>query len=158
MFKYNYVPVDKLDDKPVKVPLREGKAHFVIKAFYDKDKEGRPLMTLKEEPKISLLMSVTDCQNSKGTIYDTITENMPWKIKQLADSLAMPGIYNESGKIDFSKLVGYEGQCTLKSKEVPNFAPRIIIDKYLPHPSAGHDVNHGPSADDDFLGDDDIPF
>jgi hypothetical protein len=152
MFKYNYVPANELDDKPIKMQLKAGKAHFVVKAFYDKDREGHPLKTLGGDPKINVLMEVTDSQNSKSTIYDTITSNMPWKVKALADSLAMPGIYNSSGMLDFSKLIGYEGECWLKNEASDKHGTRTVIDKYLPHASGAQQADP-----DDFL-DDEVPF
>jgi hypothetical protein len=158
MFKYNYVPADKLEDKPANMPLRDGKAKFIVKAFYDMDKSGQPLKTLEGTPKINLLLAITDFQNSKGTIYDTITANMPWKIKQLSEAVGMPGIYNESGQIDFGKMVGYEGECLIKTQESDKYGARSIVDKYLPHPASNQDSTHGPSVDDDSFLDDDIPF
>jgi hypothetical protein len=159
MFKYNYVPVDKLDQKTPSILLEPGQGKFTIKAFYDKDKNELPLKTSDGTPKINLLLEVVDFKQAKSTIYDTITSNMPWKIKQLGDALAMGGLYNESGVIDFSKLIGYSGHCMIKTQASDKYGSKSVIEKYISWQTgeAAH-VDNTPSQVDDRFIDDDVPF
>lgn len=159
MFKYNYVPIDKLEEKTPSVMLEPGKGKFTIKAFYDKDKQEFPLKTQDGTPKINLLLEVVDYRKTKGSIYDTITANMPWKIRQIGESLGMTGLYNESGVIDFSKLIGYSGACLIKTQTNDKYGSKSVIEKYLPFPinEADH-VDNTPSQEDDRFIDDDVPF
>lgn len=158
MFKYNYVPVEQLEEKATSVLVEEGKYAFTIKAFYDKDKNQMLMKTQDGTPKVNLLLSVINLK-ARGSIYDTITSNMPWKIKQIGDALGMPALYNASGTIDFSKLVGYSGHCMVKTQQNEKYGAKSVIEKYLPFQLAEADhVDNTPSQEDDRFVDDDVPF
>jgi hypothetical protein len=135
-FKYNYVPVEQLESK--QILLEPGHAHFIIKAYYDKNKDGSPSMTKgkRGEPgvrKVNLLLSVTDSNGQEGMIYDVITVNTAWKIHQLSEALGILDIYNIDGILDLDKLVNKKGECLIKTSESIGYPAKTVIEKYLSH-------------------------
>lgn len=154
IFKYNYVPVEQNQSAKPTI-LSEGKAKFLIDRFYDTDKEGLPLKTAKDGlPKVNLVFKVTDKDGKTANVWDTFTSNTGWKFHDLGNSIGIPGIYNQNGYLDLSKLLGFRGECMIKIEKSVSGESRNVISKYWPCPE--HMMHSLPNAKQDL--DDDLPF
>jgi len=161
-FKYDYVPVDKLEDQTrleIKI-LAEGDADFKVKAVFEKDKDGNQLTTMAGISKIRVLLSCKDKKGDSGAIFHDISANMPWAIKTLCDAVGLPALYHRSGTLDTAKLVGLEGKCVLQTKPAEGkYEAKTVIKQYVPHPGgvAPEQAHAGPgwTQDDE---DEEIPF
>jgi len=148
MFKFDWKPEDEL--KPQRVILHEGKGTFSIdKVHTHHTKTGEALTTKDGRAKITLQLTVTDNLGQRGVVYQDITQAMPWVVKALADALAMPGLYSQSG-LDTQRILNREGECMIKTKKQPGFDDRSEI-SFLPCVDP-----HAPQQQSDIP--DDLPF
>jgi hypothetical protein len=155
MLVMDYIPEDELE---VKVTLlKPGQAEFIIKGFQDKDQHQSPMVNKKGEKMVKLELIVTDSQQQKSMVYDYITQSTQWKLKSLSESIGWPELYSKdsSGKISFdpSKVIGMNGDCTIKLSASPGYKDKTVIDKYLKASSPR--MNRHLFPDD---GSDDLPF
>lgn len=162
-FRFEYDPeVNQPRDKKEYTPLCEGEAIFCIKsADYKIASTGKKMVELK--------IWVTDCQGTKGTIFDNLMpqKSMAWKTRAITAAIGKPELYNESGELDLEALIEQSGECVLKMKPGTNGYPdRMRIDSYLEQrrdpsdrqQSTNFSAPETSSVDDFFSDDSEIPF
>jgi hypothetical protein len=153
-FKYDYIPVDKLEESPKleTILLTEGEARFKVMKAYDRERDGTPMVNGEGLPQFKLMLAVTDKTGRKGLVWHNISARMQWAIKQLADSVGMPALYSPHGQVDVFKFEGQDGVCMIATQPAENQYPaRSVVKRYLPHP--GLVAKNNPSNDDD-----NVPF
>lgn len=96
--------------------LQEGFGYAEINSAFDVDKEGNELRTTKGDPKLTLILTVADSRGAVGTIYDTISPAMPWKIANLANVLDIPDLFAD-GKFNCKALVRRSLACCIANEE-----------------------------------------
>lgn len=153
LFNFDWVPEEEL--VPKAVLLSPGEASFVVKKYYDRDKMGNWMMTQNGQRKFSLELLVHDCKGEKGIIFEGITSKMPWKLKGLCDAIGKGTLYNRSGEIDLSQLLGGMGKCILKNEQNPGYNERTVVEKYIKAGDSGNSRQQEFKQQDE---DDDLPF
>lgn len=111
MFKFDYVPAEQLRSN---VQLSPGRGQFAITGWTDKDKDGMTMRSQAGDPKINLILMVSDCFGQEGRYFDTLTPKTSWKLKSILDAIGCPEWYTASGQIDLNSLIGKSGVCELK--------------------------------------------
>jgi hypothetical protein len=136
-WKYNYV--NPTDFNVYKL-LKEGEGKFVVKAVFDKDKDGFELQDKNGLPKLKMVLNVTDIMGNSSLIDDYLTGSWPAKIHEFALGVGLPGLYNAAGILDTTKLIGLNGNCLIKN-EVYNNKESSKIATYLAGESKYHDMD-----------------
>jgi hypothetical protein len=111
MFKFDYVPAEQLRSNVTLVP---GRAQFVITGWTDKNKEGIQMFTQSGDPRVDLILTVSDCTGQEGKYFDILTPKTNWKLKSILDAIGMPELYTASGELNLDQLVFKGGVCDLK--------------------------------------------
>jgi hypothetical protein len=149
--KYSYKAPEELNE----YLLKEGDGTYVITAVCEEDRDGGRLKDRHGNDMIKIMLDVTDAQRKSARVNQFVTgaENMSWKIKQIAESVGMPELYNDGGNFNPQKLDGARGDCTIFTEPGRGeFGARSSIKKWLPA-APGNQV---PQAAPDI--EDDLPF
>lgn len=155
MFSYDYMSEDKLSANAGSYLLTPGPAHFVIRGFVDTNQDGTPLISrASKAPMIKLDLSVTDARGKTASIYEYLTANNPWRIKQLAEAVGRPSLYSPSGTLNPRELLNLDGQCVVKTFSQEGFGDKTKVDKFVPsNRPQGHQEYQAPKSVED-----DLPF
>lgn len=155
MFKYDYVDPKDFD---VRQLLEEGAAKFEVVKVFETDKDGFSLTSSKGSPMLKLTLRVEDCLGAVSLVDEYLVSSVQFKIKQLADAVGLPGMYNKSGIIDPQKLIGLAGECLIKNdsytKRDGSVAQSSKIASFLAHTAPKNAASVTPSE----VQADDIPF
>lgn len=156
MFKYNWVPEDEL--KPQAIIFAEGEASYKIEKVKTIDEHGFALKTQKGDPKITLQLNIKDQNGTRGTLFQDITQNMPWMIKGLADSTGMPSLYNKQG-LNLNAVLGLSGKCMIKNETNPGYdKAKSRVHYFMPYEDTNvvKTIENNTNLQNDSI--DDIPF
>ena len=161
--KFNYVSIEDLDSKNVNTVLEPGECRFIIKSSFEKGKDGMPLRTNSGVYKTIIQFEVSDSNNSVAQLFEHVTENTAWKIRQILDSVGRISLYSQRGEIDFNKIIGLRGKCIVKTEPARDTYPeRSVVDRFLPSSQTKgqnpvYDVQNKENMPVDSE-DDDLPF
>jgi hypothetical protein len=131
IFKYDYVPADKLDNEKRKFNkiLKKGKFKFKIEQA-----DTVPNRTSGGE-QLKLVLRGVDEEGMEGSIWDYIQPSPAWKIKSLLDSIGCSGLYGQF--FDPLKLVNRRGEAVIKSTTYTNSdgeeKEKNVISYYIAH-------------------------
>ncbi len=124
--------------------LAEGRASFTVRSCEDyQSKAGNEML------KVGL--AVTDSRNNKGMIYTYVYKQLGWFLA----SMGLDAMYNKSGYLDPSKVIGGSGECKIKTESSPGYEDKSAIEEFLPNQ---RDPNDQQQRNQDPLADDDLPF
>jgi len=127
IFRFNHVE----QEERVDIPLVAGSAKFKIIGCYSAGRDGAPLVDREGNPKLNISISVKDCMGSTGIVYQTLTVNNGFIVRNILAALGLEALYDKSGQLDADDIIGGEGSCVLKMQAGSNgYADRIVIDKY----------------------------
>lgn len=160
-FKYDYVPVEQLEDtgRVETRILAEGEAHFIVKSIFEKDQQGNDLTTVGGDPKIRVLLTVTDKTGQKGAVWHDISSKMAWAVAGLCNAVGMPQLYAPGRPLNTSSLVGLDGKCMIETRPAEGkYEAKTIIKKYLQHPGTNEPRFNGPDLEPVFEEDESLPF
>ncbi len=132
IYRFNpFVEKDNYNEAE-KVPLVAGAGTFKILGVYDKGTDGSPLVDKNGYPKLSVSMSVKDCNGNVGKMRESLTVNNGFKVKQILESLGLAALFDPNGSFNPADIVGGEGKCILKDKPASNgFDARVEIGVYV---------------------------
>ena len=153
IFRFDYKNPSDLEPKMAQ--LTPGDAKFKILAIFETKKDGSPLTTMDGTPKITLSLSVTDCNGESALVYDDLTAKTAWKVKALLDALGLSELYDESGTLNPSDIAGGIGKCVIEVKKSEGYADRMVIKKYV---KAGKQASIPKQHVAEDPNDDQIPF
>lgn len=103
--------------------LKPGRADFQIVAATEcLSKNGNNMLKLQ--------VRVWDCEGEEGTIFDYITSNAQWKIKQLLEAVGQGEQY-ETGEINSHSLENKSGKCVLLINKDPKYGNQPKIKFYI---------------------------
>ncbi len=115
-FKYEYVAPEDLKKTLVRQLLSEGEGEFVVIKAEDADVNGYPLKSKAGSFMLKLTLKVKDSKNLTSLIDDYLVASVAFKIKEFADAVGLPGMYNASATIETAKLVGLKGACIIRNE------------------------------------------
>lgn len=139
--------------------LQNGKAKFRVTKVFTTDKDGKKLVTAKGDDKMKVSLFCEDMAGNKGSFFETLTGNTPWKVKSLLDAVGMGHLYNASGMFAPDDLEGLDGQCIIE-REKNEYGEYMRVKKYFAKnviTEQTQKVDYSMSADD-LASLDDIPF
>ncbi len=114
--------------------LAPGLADFKIIGIYDKDTKGKPITGKNNTPAFSISMRVTDQFHASKIMYEKITIDKGFIVRQILAAMGFEQLYN-ADEFDNEILIQGSGQCRLAFK--PHYQTgeqEIHIDKYLRNP------------------------
>lgn len=157
--KYSYKTPQELEsERPM---LSEGEADFeIVKAEDAISKSSGNEM-------IKLSVKVWDSEGQTAIIFDYLVSTVPFKIKQVCESVGRPEWYAANYDLNPGDLIGQSGKCVLKNEknQDPQYPDRLKIASYLKgSASEAATINkpvstantEPPQSSSDF--DDDIPW
>lgn len=143
--KFDYKDPNELDS----FTLAEGAGSFIIKSVYDTDKNGHPMADKNGHDMVKLDLTVTDNNRHHSNLFVYLTGSMPWKIKQLVDSIGYPQLYSKDGNLNTKTLVGKSGKCVIYTEPArPPYKARSAIKEFLKSDKA-EDAKTVPDSFDD---------
>lgn len=154
----NFIPLSDEELAKQRGQLLPGSADFeILYAEESVSKQGNPM--------IKLQLKVWDSEGKQGLIFDYITNNAQWKIRQLLESVERIDLYG-TGELAASQLEGRTGKATiyLQKDKSGKYEDSMKIKDYLSESSADPKaVELAESLGATLLpsqkpGDDDIPF
>ena len=113
--------------------LKPGAAKFEIAQVWNKDKEGKLMISKSGNPMIRLKLLATDEQGEQGTVWDYVLLNSLNKITALLQSIGKVEWLERitQNNFSFEALVGQIGQCTLKTDSHEVYGTKTVIAWYL---------------------------
>lgn len=136
-FKMDYVPENELS-AGFNV-LEPGEATFLIKNIFYNDKDGFPLKTKDNMPKVIVVVEATDKQGTTSAIYEHISAKATFKAYTMCKAVGQKELYAEDGT-DFDMLKGLRGKCIVKTEQTPGYNATSKISAYTPHPKYDEEV------------------
>jgi hypothetical protein len=109
------------------------------------------------QPMLKLQLKVWDKNGREGFVFDYITADAQWKIKNLCDAIGHSDLYL-SGTVHQGSLVGQCGKAMIKIQEdkTGKYGPSPKVKYYIePGAAKAKSANDLPPFD---KGDEDIPF
>jgi len=136
--------------------LPSGRGTFVIKRVFTTDKDGVPLVTKKDIPKVLMIVEVLDKHNRTADVFEHITDGptVEWKRVMLFKACDKMFLHKESSLWGLEQLQGCSGECMIDVDEYMG-NPKCVVKNYY-EPKAPATLSQ-PKVDFSNF-DDDIPF
>lgn len=124
VFKFQPLTEEQLKEQSKFQLLAEGPGNFqIIKATEKISKAGQPM--------IELVLKCWDKNGLEGQIYDYLTGQASWKIKQLLESIGHPNLY-EAGQFDEFTILHGCGDLEIKIQKSQDYGDKNAVKSYLP--------------------------
>ncbi len=138
--------------------LSPGKGKFYIKRVKVTDQDGSVLQTKKGDRKVMVIVEATDSLGSKTAVFEHLTMNIAWKVKQIYDACKHGHLFiSDTLCLDnLEDLEGCIGECIIgRSEPSAQWPEKTIITKYIVPKEAKKAVAEQSFIDDSL---EDLPF
>jgi hypothetical protein len=123
--------------------LKNGFGQFKIIGVYKHDREGNPLVTKNNDPKVRIDLIVVDANGDSKKMYEHITQKNIWKLEQLYDVCGVKNLFpNSVLDVNVNHLLNGSGHCTIKTQNSELYGSASVVGKYFKdlHPGARQEI------------------
>lgn len=129
----DYLEYDYFEPNELAFTLTEGSGTFKIM-------QVMPGMSKKGNDMLTVSFKVTDVNGKEGMIDDYLVatkgdeagmKRLATKIRNIANAINKPELYAKGRKLTPMDLVGFNGECLIKTQKSEGYPDKSVISKYI---------------------------